>query len=214
MKIQRIIDFPSQKEEAVFFMKNWEELTYKLTEEPYEGKLILTLEIPDEDFEKLTEIFSSPRDAMGAFLTTAQEHGWELIPTEYAVYHAEYDGNRVIAGLKTPEGISVHDQLHLEELIRKMASFPRIVTYSGEVLTFIKDLFPEADSRAFIIAREISRKGIRAPDLEDLGRIYGIDTSTIEGKLNLIDSLLENPIRTPEGEVFIKPFYLPLSQEP
>ncbi len=211
MRIQTVINSSSEKEQKLLFMKNWDELQYRTEEKSLgNGKSLLLLEVSDEEFEKLKGIFSDAGEAMGAFLTTAQENGWEEVPSSYCIYHAMFDGERVIAGIKTPEGVSIHDQLHLEEMIRKMMSFPRIVVYSSDVLTYIKDLFPEVDLRAFIIAREISRTGVKAPNLEDLGRIYGFDVSDLKNSLELIEKLLENPIRTPQGEVSIRPYYMPL----
>ena len=210
MKIQTLIDSDSLKEERTSFLKNWEEISYTLKEEKMDnGTKVLILEVPDEEFEKLLSIFPSKAEAMGAFVTTALENGWEEVPESYVVYHADFDGNRVLAGIKTPQGVSIHDQLHLEQMIQTMMRFPRIVVYSSEVLTYIKDLFPEVDSRAYVIAREIARAGKKAPDLTELAKIYGQDVSTLEGKLELIEKLLKNPVRLPDGEVSIRPYYLP-----
>ena len=210
MKIQTLIDSESMKEERISFLENWEEISYSLKEEEMEnGTRVLILEVPDEEFEKLLDIFPSKSEAMGAFVTTALENGWEEVPESYVVYHADFDGNKVLAGIKTPQGTSVHDQLHLEQMIQTMMRFPRIVVYSSEVLTYIKDLFPEVDSRAYVIAREIARAGKKVPDLAELAKIYGQDIRTIEGKLELIEKLLKNPVRLPDGEVSIRPYYLP-----
>ncbi len=211
MRIQVLIDPKGEKRAKKDFLSNWEELTFSESVlETEGGEKVLRIEIPDEDFKKLVGIFSSPEEAMGAFLTAAQENGWEEVPTSYVVYHADFDGSKVIAGIKTPRGISLHDQLHLEQMIQNMMRFPRVVVYSSDVLTFIKDLYPEVDSRAYVIAREIARKGFQAPSLEDLGRLYGIDVSTLEGKLNLIDRLIKEPVRLPEGEVVLRSYDLPL----
>ncbi len=210
MKIQTLIDSESHKEERTSFLKNWEEISYSLKEEEMDnGTRVLILEVPEEEFEKLLDIFPSKAEAMGAFVTTALENGWEEVPESYVVYHADFDGNRVLAGIKTPQGVSLHDQLHLEQMIQTMMKFPRVVVYSSEVLTYIKDLFPEVDARAYVIAREISRSGKKAPDLSELAKIYGQDVSTLEGKLDLIEKLLKNPVRLPDGEINIRPYYLP-----
>ena len=211
MKIQTLIDSDSQRDERIKFMTNWEELNYTLREEPLgNGTKVLILEVPDEEFDKVLTIFPSRTEAIGAFVTTALENGWEEVPESYVIYHAEFDGNKVTAGIKTPEGISLHDQLHLEQMIQQMMRFPRVVVYSSDVITYIRDLFPEVEYRTFVIAREISSAGKRAPDLEELARIYGEEAGDLRGKLSLIEKLLKNPIRLPEGEVEIRPYYFPL----
>ncbi|NPA41127.1 MAG: hypothetical protein GXO18_02525 [Aquificae bacterium] len=192
-------------------IENWEELGIKLSSEPAgEGKAIIYLEVPEEDFDKLTGIFPSRGEALGAFLTTAQELGWEPVPDSYVVYHADFEGDKLIAAIKTEEGISKHDQLHLEEMIQKMLRYPRVVVYSSDVLTYIKDLYPEVDSKAYVVSREIAKKAGKAPDLEDLAKIYGRDISTLEGKLELIEELIKSPVKLPEGEIAIKPYHYPL----
>ena len=192
-------------------VENWEELDMKLWAEPVgDGSYIVFLEVPEEEFEKLTNIFPSKEEALGAFITTAQESGWEVVPESYVVYHADFEGDALIAAIKTKEGISKHDQLHLEEMIQKMLRYPRVVVYSSEVLTYIKDLYPEVDSKAFVISREMAKRAGRAPDLEDIAKLYGKDVSTLEGKLELIEELLKNPVKLPDGEVELKPFYYPL----
>ncbi len=197
--------------EKYSLLENWEELDFKFDLQKLdEGEYILFLEVEDSQFEQLTNIFSSKEEAMGAFLTTAQELGWEEVPSSYIVYHADFDGDKVIAGVKSEEGISVHDQLHLEDMIKKMIRYPRVVVYSSDVITYIKDLFPDIDHRAYVISREIAKVTGKAPDLKDIGRIYGVDTSTLEGKLELIEKLLTNPVKLPEGEVNLRPYYYPL----
>ncbi len=222
MKLQTAVQSSSNIDDPKDFLKekypqkhslleNWEELSMDLKVEPAgEGNFIVFLSVPEEEFEKLTNIFSSKEEAMGAFLTTAQELGWEIVPESYVVYHAHFECDRLIAGIKTPEGISKHDQLHLEEMIQKMLRFPRVIVYSSDVLTYIKDLYPEVDSKAFVISREIAKAVGKAPDLEDLAKIYGKDISTLEGKLELIEELIKSPVRLPEGEARIKPYYYPL----
>jgi hypothetical protein len=180
MKLQTAIESEKPIDDVLHFLKehypdkyslieNWSELSPSLSVEPIsEGRFLIIMELPEEEFEKLTHIFPSKGEAIGAFLTTAQESGWEPVPESYVVYHAEFEGDQLIAGIKTPEGTSRHSQLNLEEMIQRMIRYPRVVVYSSEVLTYIKDLYPEVDSKAFVISREIARKTGRAPDLEDL----------------------------------------------
>ena len=222
MKLQSLVESETRIEDVFSFLrerypdryellKNWEELNPSFeTVELGEGRYLLFLEVPEEDFEKLTGIFPSKEEAMGAFLTAAMEVGWEEVPESYVIYHADFDGDKLIAAIKTEEGVLKFDQLHLEEMIRRMLRYPRVVVYSSDVLTYIKDVYPEVDSKAYVISREIARVRGKAPDLEDLGRIYGVDTSTLEGKLRLLEELLKNPIRLPDGEVNIRPYYYPL----
>lgn len=200
--------------EKYALIENWSELEGKLRVEPLgEGKYIVIYEIPDEEFQKDAEIFGGREQAMGAFITTALEHGWEEVPTRYVVYHADFveGGSKLVAGIKTEEGTSTYDQLTLEEMIKKMAQYPRVIVYSSDVLTYIQDVYPDVQSKAYIIAREIAKKVGKAPELEELGKVYGINTSSLEGKLELIDSLIQGSIRLPSGEVVkIKPYWYPL----
>ncbi len=222
MKLQTAVSCASDIDDVRKFLKenyperyalieNWGELTPKLSLKRVDSeRCILYLEVSPEEFEKVMNIFPTKEEALGAFLTTAIESGWEVVPTGYVIYHAEFQGDKLIAGIKTQEGTSKHDQLHLEEMIQKMARYPRVVVYSSEVLTYIKDLYPEVDSKAYVISREIAKKVGRAPDLEDLAKLYGKDISSLEGKLELIEELLRSPVRLPEGEVSLKPYHYPL----
>ncbi len=222
MKLQTLIESESKIEDIPSFLKerypdryalleNWEELTPSFDAvELGEGRYLIFLEVPEKDFERLTSIFPSKEEAMGAFLTTAVEAGWEEVPESYVIYHADFDGDKLIAAIKTEEGVLKFDQLHLEEMIRRMLRYPRIITYSSDVLTYIKDVYPEVDSKAYVISREIAKVRGKAPDLEDLGKIYGVDTSTLEGKLQLLEELLKNPVKLPDGEVNLRPYYYPL----
>ncbi len=222
MKLQALIESEDRIEDVPSFLRekypekyalleNWEELNPSLeVQELGGGRYLIFLDVPEEEFDKLTGIFPSKEEAMGAFLTTAMEAGWEEVPSSYVIYHADFDGDKLIAAIKTEEGVSKYDQLHLEEMIRKMLRYPRVVVYSSDVLTYIKDIYPEVDSKAYVISREIAREKGRAPDLEDLGKIYGIDTSTLEGKLQLLEELIKNPVKLPDGEVQIRPYYYPL----
>ncbi len=192
-------------------IENWSELSFRLHSRRIDrDRHIVFLEVDDGEFEKIGGIFPSKGDAVGAFLTTAREAGWEEVPERWVLYHAQFEGDKLIAGIKTEEGVLKFDQLHLEEMIQRMIRYPRVVVYSSDVLTYIKDLFPEVDHRAYVIAREIARKAGEAPSLEDLGKVYGVDTSSLEGKLDLMERLLKNPVRLPKGEVNLKPVYYPL----
>ncbi len=197
--------------ELYSLLENWEELEVNLkADEVGDGTYIIELEVPEAEFEKTLGIFQSVEEAMGAFLTTAEERGWERVPDRYAVYHAHFEGDVLIAGIKTEEGISKYDQMGLEKMMEKLVRYPRIVTYSSDVLTYIKDLFPDIDSRAYVIAREIAKAVGSAPELEEIGKIYGVDTSTLEGKIELIDKLVNSPVKLPSGEINLKPVYYPL----
>ncbi len=222
MKLQALVESEDRIEDVLSFLRekypekyalleNWEELNPSLeVQELGDGRYLIFLDVPEEEFDKLTGIFPSKEEAMGAFLTTAMEAGWEEVPSSYVIYHADFEGDKLIAAIKTEEGVSKYDQLHLEDMIRKMLRYPRVVVYSSDVLTYIKDIYPEVDSKAYVISREIAREKGRAPDLEDLGKIYGIDTSTLEGKLQLLEELIKNPVKLPDGEVQIRPYYYPL----
>ena len=200
--------------ERYALLENWKELEGRLTLEPIgENKYIVIYEIPDEEFKKDADIFGGLEQAKGAFLTTALEHGWEEVPTRYVVYHADFEegGTKLLAGLKTEEGISVYDQLRLEEMIKRMSQYPRVIVYSSDVITYIQDIYPDIQSKAYVIAREIARKLGKAPEIEELGKLYGIDTSTLEGKLKLIDELSKGIVKLPTGEeIKLKPYWYPL----
>ncbi|MDQ7039013.1 MAG: hypothetical protein Q9N26_07450, partial [Aquificota bacterium] len=184
--------------ERFSLIENWSELSFRLHSKRIDRERhIVFLEVDEVEFEKVAGIFPSKGDAIGAFLTTAREAGWEEVPERWVLYHAQFEGDKLIAGIKTEEGVLKFDQLHLEEMIQRMIRYPRIVVYSSDVLTYIKDLFPEVDHRAYVIAREIAKKVGEAPSLEDLGKVYGVDTSSLEGKLDLIERLLKNPVRLP-----------------
>ncbi|WP_461832094.1 hypothetical protein [Aquifex sp.] len=195
-------------------IENWEELKGEFKVMPLGGnKYLVIYSIPEKEFEKELGIFQSVGEAMGAFLSTALEHGWEEVPKSYVIYHAEFtdDRNKLIAGIKTEEGISTYDQLKLEEMMKKMVRYPRVIAYSSDVLTYIKDLYPGIHTKAYVIARELAKTAGEAPELEEFGKIYGVDTSTLEGKLNLIEKLLKNPVKLPDGrEVNLRPYWYPV----
>jgi len=222
MKLQTLVESKDRIEDPASFLRemyperyslleNWDELNPSFDVRSLDqGRYLIFLEVPDEDFEKLTHIFPSKEEAMGAFLTAAMEAGWEEVPSSYVVYHADFEDDRLIAAIKTEEGVLKFDQLHLEDMIRRMLRYPRIIVYSSDVLTYIKDVYPEVDSKAYVISREIAKEKGRAPDLRDLGKIYGVDVSTLEGKLELLEKLLENPVKLPDGEVNLRPYFYPL----
>lgn len=66
--------------ERYAFLENWEELEPSL-EVRYvgEGRSLVFLEVEEEEFDKLTNIFPSKEEAVGAFLITAVEAGWEEV---------------------------------------------------------------------------------------------------------------------------------------
>jgi DNA-directed RNA polymerase sigma subunit (sigma70/sigma32) len=78
------------------------------------------------------------------------------------------------------------------------------------VVTYIKDIYPEIDQKVYSIAREIGKRLGKAPELEELAKIYGMEIKSLEDKLRLIEKLLENPVRTPYGEVSLPSFSYPL----
>ncbi len=222
MKLQTLVHHKGKIENPETFLKekypekfslieNWRELNINLKAEPIdEERQLVLLEVPEEEFEKVSSIFPSRQDAVGAFLTTALESGWEEVPERYVIYHAEFEGGKLIAGIKTEGSVFKFEQTTLEQMIQTLARYPRIVVYSSEVLTYIKDLYPEIDRKAYVVAREIAKKAGEAPSLDVLGKIYGVDTSSLEGKLELIERLLKNPVKLPKGEVEIKPFHYPV----
>ncbi|RMH80963.1 MAG: hypothetical protein D6674_01620 [Acidobacteria bacterium] len=190
--------------------KSWEELKPTFSLHTTGDCLLIRAHIEDGDFEKLLGIFQSKEEAMGAFLTLAMEYGWEEVPKGYCVYHAQEEGGRLIAGIKLGDKVQLYEQTNLEEMVQAMVRVSRIVVYSSEVLTYIKDIYPEVDSKAYVIAREIAKRVGRAPEIEELAKIYGLSVQRLEEKLELIDKLLENPIRLPWGEVELPHYSLPL----
>ena len=95
-------------------------------------------------------------------------------------------------------------------MVQKLARYPRIVAYSSDVLTYIQDIYPEVMRKAYVVAREIAKVAGEAPSLEELGKVYGVDASSLEGSLELIEKLLRNPVKLPSGkEVNLKPYWYP-----
>ncbi|RME11005.1 MAG: hypothetical protein D6804_03675, partial [Aquificota bacterium] len=168
--------------------------------------------IEDGDFERLTGIFQSREEAMGAFLSVAMEHGWEEVPQTYCIYHAQEANGKLMAGLKFGQEVNIYEQTTVEQMVQLMARVHRVVVYSSDVVTFIKDIYPEIDQKVYVIAREIARKLGKAPELEELAKIYGMPAESLEDKLKLIEKLLQNPVRTPYGELELPPFSYPLAE--
>ncbi len=190
--------------------QEWEELSPSLSLEAYDECTLLLARIDDKDFERLVGIFQDVQEAMGAFLSLALEYGWEEVPKSYCIYHAQEEGGKLIAGVKVGDQISFYEQRNLEDMVRLMAQMGRVVVYSSDLLTFIKDVYPEVDRKAFVIARQIAKGAGRAPSLEELAKIYGARVQTLEEKLRFIERLLENPVRLPYGEVNLPPFSFPV----
>ena len=195
MKLQTLLKDSSEIDEKLEFMKEWEELTYRLDSQVLGDCYLFVLEIPDEDFDKSLDIFASREEAMGAFLSVATESGWELVPETYTIYHAQFEDGKLIAGLKTEEGIQRYEQTTLENMISNMAKFPRIVVFSYDVITYIKDIYPDVDYKVYVLSRELSRVGKPIPSIEGM---------SIEEVIELIEKLLKDeslpPISKPVME--------------
>jgi len=157
MKIQTLIDSDSDKEARIQFLKNWEELNYTLREEKTgQGERVLILEIPDEEFDKLTAIFPSRTEAMGAFATTASENGWEEYPERYVIYHADFDGNKITAGIKT-------------------------VKFSPTSRTFIRRLMQELT----LLQEKLPERGGRRRTFRNSGRFMALTYRALKGSYSL-----------------------------
>lgn len=166
--------------------------------------------IKEQDFDPLVGVFQSREEAMGAFLSFAMEHGWEEVPQTYCVYHAQEIEGKLIAGLLFQGQVNTYEQTTVEQMVQVMARVHRVVVYSYEVVTYIKDVYPDVDQKVYAVARELAKVLNKAPELEELAKIYGVPLESLEDKLRLIDKLLENPVRTPFGEVNLPPFSYPL----
>ncbi|MGB9874011.1 MAG: hypothetical protein ACPLRS_03475 [Hydrogenobacter sp.] len=206
MKIQTVLHKPEEQAQKLEFFKNWEELTYTTKMIPYEDCYIAVVEIPDEDFEKLVGIFQSKEEAMGAFLSNAMEYEWEIVPESYVIYHAHFEDNKLFAGLLPKDSNpAIFDHLHLENMVKEMAKYPRVVVYSYDVVTYIKDVYPEVDNKLYVITREISKVKGYAPDLQQLAQIYGVILQSLEDKLRFIQELITKPIKLKDGELLLPP---------
>jgi len=193
MKIQTLLRSLEDKEEKLKLFENWEELRYKELElTPYEDCYLLVVEVPDEEFEKLTYIFQTKEEAMGAFLSSAMEYGWEEVPSSYIIYHAQFDKDKLLAGILPMGGSpAVFDHLKLEDMVKEMARYPRVVVYSYDVVTYIKDIYPEIDSKLYLISRECLKLNKEIPSMDHI--------DSLEDKLRFIEELLKElpPVSKP-----------------
>lgn len=206
--LSRLDDDTKSKRLELF--KSWEELGYSLSFYPYGDCYVMMAEIPDKDFEKLLNIFSNKDEAAGAFLDMALEYGWEPVPKNYLVYHAHFEGDILKAGILTEDGsFQPYDQLNLENMIRELARYDRIVVYSYDVITYIKDVYPDVDRKVYVIAKEIAKAKGKAPYLEELAQMYGTEVKSLEEKLSFIKGLLDGPIKL-DGEFTLPPVNKPL----
>jgi hypothetical protein len=211
MKLRKLFREPTEVDLQISeLFKDWQELSYRVQTEQVGNCTVVEVQIKPEGFDSLLGIFSSREEAMGAFLGLAEEQGWEKVPQSFVFYHAIFDGNRVIAGIKVDGHVKTYDQLRLEEMIRELASKDRVVVYSVEVITYIKDIYPEVDRKTYSIAKAIAQKGFTPPSLEELAKLYGRDISTLELALDFIESLSKGKVRLPVGEVELPPLDAPL----
>ncbi len=211
MKVQKLFRSLPQDLASLEPFPDWQELSPTFEKLPIGDCTLLVASIRDEDFDKLLHIFQSREEAMGAFLSVAMEHGWEEVPQTYCIYHAQEIDGKLIAGIRLEGQTSTYEQTTVEQMVQTMARVHRVVVYSSDLLTYIKDIYPEIDQKAYVIAREIAKKLGKAPELEELAKIYGMPIESLEEKLKLIERLLENPLRTPYGEVNLPPFSYPLA---
>ncbi len=212
MKVQKLFRDLPQDPAGIEPFSDWQELSPSFEKLSIGDCTLLVATIKDEEFDKLLHIFQSREEAMGAFLSVAMEHGWEEVPQTYCVYHAQEMEGKLIAGLRLKGQTNTYEQTTVEQMVQSMARIHRVVVYSSDVLTYIKDIYPEIDQKAYVIAREIAKRIGKAPELEELAKIYGMPSENLEKKLNLIEKLLENPVRTPYGEVNLPPFSYPLAE--
>ncbi len=210
MKVQKPLREVPQDPKKLEPFLDWQELSPSFETLSFGDCTLLIATIEDEEFDKLLHIFQSREEAMGAFLSVAMEHGWEEVPQTYCIYHAQEVDGKLIAGVKLKDQVSFYEQTTVEQLAQILAKVHRVVVYSSEVLTYIKDIYPDIDHKTYSIAREIAKRLGKAPEFEDLGKIYGMPFESLEEKLNLIERLLENPVRTPYGEVELPPYSYPL----
>ncbi|SHK36156.1 hypothetical protein [Thermocrinis minervae] len=193
MELQIVLKSKEDLQTALEPFRNWEELSYSLEEIPYGDCFLYVARVEDKDFEKLVGIFQSKEEAMGAFLTLCMEYGWEEVPKSYVIYHAVFDGDRLVAAIKTEQGIEEYVQTTLEDMIKKIASYPRVVAFSYDVVTYIKDIYPDIDSKLYLVSKELNKLGLEVPSVEGLSNRQAIE---------LIESLLEKlpPVSKPLTE--------------
>ncbi len=211
MKVQRLFREVPEDVSRLEPFSDWQELSPAFESHPLGECTLVVASIKDEDFDQLLGIFQSREEAMGAFLSLAMEHGWEEVPETYCIYHAQEIDGKLIAGLRFGGQVSLYEQTTVEQMVQTMARVHRVVVYSSDMITYIKDIYPEIDHKAYVIAREISKRLGKAPELEELAKIYGMPIESLEERLSLIEKLLENPLRTPYGEVDLPPFSYPLT---
>ncbi len=210
MKIQRLFkDIPEDIKSLEPFA-SWQELSPVFYIEKVDDCSLVVAKIEDENFDSLLGIFRSREEAIGAFLAFAFEHGWEEVPESFCIYHTQESNGKIIAGLLWKGRINLYEQSTVEQMIQTMARVHRIVVYSYEVVSYIKDIYPDIDKKVYSIAREIAKRLGKAPELEELAKIYGVSLKDLEDKLKFIEKLLENPVKTPFGEVRLPPVSLPV----
>ncbi|MCS7277627.1 MAG: hypothetical protein NZ531_02125 [Aquificaceae bacterium] len=212
MKVQKLFRSLPQDPKGLEPFASWQELSPHFESQVINGCYLLIATIEDRDFDNLLGVFQSREEAMGAFLTLSMEHGWEEVPEVYCVYHAQEQGGKLLAGILTDGQISLYEQTTVEQMVQIMARVHRVVVYSYDVVTYIKDIYPEIDQKVYVIAREIAKKVGKAPELEDIAKVYGMPSESLEDKLKVIQKLLQNPVRTPFGEVELPPFSYPLTE--
>ncbi|WP_448588304.1 hypothetical protein [Thermocrinis sp.] len=211
MRVRKLIQKDGQiQPEVLELFKDWQELRYEIRTEEWGGCLVVEVDVDPNSFDPLVGIFSSKEEAMGAFLSLAEELGWEKVPESFAFYHALFDGAKVIAGVKVDDKVSTYDQLSIENMIRELAQRDRIVVYSVDVITYIKDIYPEVDRKVYSISKAIAEKGMNPADLKVLAKLYGKELSSLEDYLNFIEFLTKGPVRLPEGEVQLPPLDTPI----
>ncbi|MCS6999135.1 MAG: hypothetical protein RMH93_06485 [Aquificaceae bacterium] len=210
MKVQKLFREAPQSPNLLEPFVSWQEISPRFEEKRFDDCYLLIADISEDNFDSLVGIFQSREEAMGAFLTVAMEQGWEEVPETYCVYHAQEVGGKLVAGLMFDGQISTYEQTTVEQMVQVMAKLHRVVVYSYDVVTYIKDIYPEIDQKVFVLARRVAKVLGRAPELEELAKIYCMPLQSLEDKLRLIDRLLENPVRTPYGEVNIPPFSYPV----
>ncbi|MDW8095174.1 MAG: hypothetical protein RMI51_00090 [Aquificaceae bacterium] len=212
MKIQKLFKSIPNKPENMEPFISWQELTPEFEYKHLGDCYLMVAELKEQDFDKLLSIFQSREEAIGAFLSVAMEHHWEVVPETYCVYHAHEENGRLIAGILFENTVSTYEQTTLEQMVHVLARVHRIVVYSYDVVTYIKDIYPDVDYKVYSIARELAKRSKRVPELTELARIYCVPLESLEDKLKLINRLLENPIRTGYEDVELPPFSYPLTE--
>ncbi len=192
--------------------ENWPELKYTLSFELLKDDktipLVVYIDIDDESFVNI-EGFTK-EEAIGAFESIAREDFWEPVPSSYAILHADFEDDVLYCVLKTGTQVKRYTQIELENMIKEMSAYPRVIVYSSEILTYIKDLYPNIDNVAYVLSRAIVKEGKAVPSLEELSKIYLIDTKPLENVPILLEKLLVNPVKLPSGDVNLPSYKLPI----